>query len=139
MLHQIDDVLDQLRSIRHAPTVGAKRPSKPTTKPREAAAPPLPAKDSQIAPKDSTSEKAVRQALEKPLTVHFKATPLPDAIQTLAKAASVSIALDKSKISLADAPVTVTLEASDRSLRSILDELVDPASAWPGRTMTNRC
>ena len=42
----------------------------------------------------SAAEKAVRQALQKPLTVQFKATPLSEAVEKLAKAASVPIVLD---------------------------------------------
>jgi serpin B len=85
-------------------------------------------KDSPVGPTISAAEKAVRQALDKPLTVHFTATPLSDAIHKLAKAASVSIVLDtREEVSKdVNSTATVTLDASGRTLRSILEELVRP-------------
>jgi len=129
VLRQIDDLLEQLRAIRHAPTVRRKASGEPASKRHEVVAPQLPAKDSPLGPKISAAEKAIRQALEKPLTVHFQATPLAEAIQQLAKAASVSIVFDKKEID-PNAGV-VTLDASGRTLRSILEELVRPHKlAW---------
>lgn len=137
VLLQIDDLLEQLRSVRHARPVGRKASSEPATRRREAVSPQLPVKDSPPGPKISAAEKAIRQALEKRLTVQFKETPLSDAIRQLAKLASVPIVVDKKKTSDdvdstgVDSAAPVTLDASGRSLRSILDEVVHPLKlAW---------
>ena len=129
-LCQIDDFLEQLRSVRHTRKVDGKESSQPKTD-RHDASRQLPAKESQIGPKISAAEKAVRQALEKPLTISFKATPLAGAIQALAKAASVPIVLDKKEKFETDPKATVTLDAADRTLRSILEDLVSQQQlAW---------
>ena len=131
VLRQVDDLLEQLRSAQSCPSGGAHAPSEPTPRRRDVSALPLPTQDRQVGPKISAAEKAVRVALEKPLTVRFQTTPLLDAIQKLAKAASVSIAVNMKEISYTDSTATVTLDASGRSLRSILDELVRPLKlAW---------
>jgi serpin B len=124
VLSQIDDLLEQLRSVRHAKTAGQSAARNPATTAQDAAAPQLPARESQLLPRIPAVEKAIRQSLEKRLTVDFKEMPLADAIQVLAKAASVSIALDDREI--VNPTVAVTLHASGRTLRSILDELVRP-------------
>src|SRR5208283_2668366 len=73
-------------------------------------------------PEISAAEKTIRLALDKPLTVRIKAATLPDAVRDLAKAASVSIVVDR-KLMLGSVAGSVTLDAAGRSLRSVLDEL----------------
>ena len=131
VLAQIDDLLQQLRTVRHAATAGRKASSEPATRHSDSKASQLRPKDHHAA-KIPVAEQAVRQALAKPLTVYFRATPLLDAIHKLTKLASVPIIFDENPDSReAAAGATVTLDASGRTLRAILDELVQPLHlAW---------
>jgi serpin B len=130
---QLDELLEQLRSMRDPRGAGRKASSEQASKRQEAAPPQLITKDGQIGPKISAAEKAVRQALEKPLNVHFQATPLSDAIKQLGKTAAVPIVLDRKALSDVgvDPSAPVTLDASGRTMSSVLDELVRaPDLAW---------
>ena len=135
---ELKDLLEQLRSIRAARAGGNKTPSQEVTKPREVSTQQPVAVESRPGSQISAAERAIRLALQQPLTLRIKAVPLSTAIQQLAKAAAVPIIIDKETIAIRNlASASVTLDAAGRTFRSVLNEFARSLHlAWTYRGET---
>jgi len=75
---------------------------------------------------DPASHAAIRKALDQPVTVEFKATPLRSALEWLAEKSKIDIRLDR--LSIRSTKITdrtpITFELRDQSLRTTLDLLL---------------
>jgi hypothetical protein len=92
-----------------------------------------PAKGEPFAPKPSATEQAIREALEKTVAVQVQDVPLAGVIEQIRKATNVRIVLDRKSLSESHVEPTtpITLDASGRTLRAVLDELVhNLGQAW---------
>ena len=117
---ELADLLEQLRAIRaaHSGKSGASL-QEPTP---QAVIEPVSA--SAIGPTISVAESAILAALDKPVTLQLHEASLSQSVRDLAKAASVTILVDRKGSFEPDLKSQrVTLEASGRSLRAVLDEL----------------
>jgi hypothetical protein len=127
---QIDDLLRQLRSIRRGPPPGgpaAPRPKDPPPPAGKPAAPPPPAA------KISPAEKALRAALDKPITIEWAEVPLRDAVKRLEQLAGIEIVLRTKTLteSGVDVQTPLSLRANQLKLRQVLDLLArDHGVVW---------
>ena len=130
---QVESLLCDLRTIRNARTDGQTPVGTRQPKPAGPITPQSPVKTVLFAPKPSATENAVREALEKPIDVRFKGTPLVDVIQQLKRTTALPIVVDQKALVDVDIPLTtpITLNASGRTLHAVLDELVESHKlAW---------
>jgi serpin B len=121
---ELQDLLRQLRAIRAARTSGNEPTGREVTKARAIPQPPPAANEGHIAFEIPAAEKAIRLALARPVNLHIEGASLSDAVRQLAKAASVSITVDRKATIYPDlASQRITLDAAGRSLQAALDEL----------------